>query len=422
MQIQVETMALQRKYEELKVLINNIQFIQGKLMRVYNSLDSEVKSKRSIGYKLQNINKRIDTIEIRLKKIRNFLNYSYKKYEETERCIKSRVNIENYYNKYSSVKSPFKFNNTVTGEYDKNKLNLLAEGVGCNASKRNGFEAGSAAVGWLGTFLDGGEKGKTAIDTLKFKGKIIQKGNYYIIKGNQDIRKDIIGIPGTRYKIGSKKFNSTNLKYYTPTGSSFAQNANKFIRNLGPSFTDQFKGGLSTIAKDTFVINRSEGLLSNTGKVLGYLGVGLDVANGVSSNIKNGATSNKVVADASIDVAKGLSNMVIATGCAKVGAAIGTAIPIPAVGTAAGAILGFAAGYFGSVLYDNIIDGVTINGKTVCEWASSGVESVLDTIGNAAKKVSDSVTNTITNISNKLDNAKEQVGKAFAGSGKAAFS
>ena len=37
--------------------------------------------------------------------------------------------------------------------------------------------------------------------------------------------------------------------------------------------------------------------------------------------------------------------MAVATGCAKLGAAIGTAIPIPVLGTVVGAATGFAVGW-----------------------------------------------------------------------------
>ena len=39
----------------------------------------------------------------------------------------------------------------------------------------------------------------------------------------------------------------------------------------------------------------------------------------------------------------------------EVGAALGTAIPIPVVGTVVGAVAGFGIGYIGAKVYDSIV-------------------------------------------------------------------
>lgn len=111
--------------------------------------------------------------------------------------------------------------------------------------------------------------------------------------------------------------------------------------------------------------------------------------------------------------------MAIATGCAQVGAAIGTAIPIPVVGTVVGAAVGFGLGWAGSKLYDYAVDGAKINGKTVKQWAASGVENGCNAVGNAATGAAKAIQNTGNEVKKQLDSAANAVGNLFGGAGKA---
>lgn len=116
--------------------------------------------------------------------------------------------------------------------------------------------------------------------------------------------------------------------------------------------------------------------------MLGYGAIVIDTGIDIKGNIDNGASASKITADATTDVAKGLGAMAVATGCAQVGAAIGTAIPIPVVGTIVGAAAGFLIGLAGVAIYNYAIDGVEIGGKTVAGWVSDGIEKSIDDVGN----------------------------------------
>jgi len=59
--------------------------------------------------------------------------------------------------------------------------------------------------------------------------------------------------------------------------------------------------------------------------------VAADAGTGIYENIMNGTSGSKIAADATVDATKGLGGMAVVTGCAHVGVAIGTAIPIPVV-------------------------------------------------------------------------------------------
>lgn len=73
------------------------------------------------------------------------------------------------------------------------------------------------------------------------------------------------------------------------------------------------------------------------------------------------------------EVGARLANMAVATGCAKLGAAVGTAIPIPVVGTAVSAVVGFGLGWLGCWAFNEFV--ATDEAK---EWVSEVIEEGID--------------------------------------------
>ena len=116
-----------------------------------------------------------------------------------------------------------------------------------------------------------------------------------------------------------------------------------------------------------------------------------------------------------VDATAGLGKMAVISGATKVGAAIGTAIPVPVVGTVVGAATGFVCGVAAVYVYDVIIDGITINGRTIKKHVRSGVERLGDKVVEGAAWAGDKVTE-------GLNNAKDAVGGLFKGIGSAVSS
>lgn len=212
---------------------------------------------------------------------------------------------------------------------------------------------------------------------------IVEKDGYYIIKGLKNLRvkdQNLRNIKGTRYKIGSQKFNESGLKWLSPANSSPKIKFSKFLSNIKDKalWKDTFKD----FAGETYKFRKGE-LVGNLGKALSYTGIVLKTGTNVYENYKSGASGSKIMADVTTDVAKGLADMAVATGCAKIDAAIGTAIPIPVVGTVVGAAAGFVLGRVGEKVFDTVVDDVKIGGKSISGWVSTGLESAYDGIGNS---------------------------------------
>ena len=123
------------------------------------------------------------------------------------------------------------------------------------------------------------------------------------------------------------------------------------------------------VAKDIAYLKGAETAASKAFNYLAYGAVAIDVIYGVNSNIKAGASAEKIVYDASVDV---LITGGTIWGAGAVGSQIGTAIGsiFPGAGNAVGAIAGFALGVGIYVLTDM----VDYNGKTGREWLKGMVE------------------------------------------------
>ncbi|RDU22020.1 hypothetical protein [Anaerosacchariphilus polymeriproducens] len=245
--------------------------------------------------------------------------------------------------------------------------------------------------------------------------KIVERNGYWCIKGLYNTRAngaDVSGIKGTRYKVGSEKFVKSGLNRFVPSDATNAQKMAKFAKNIKDrKLWSNVKSSINM--KSIYGFERND-MLGNVGKCIGYASIGIDVGKGIYDNYKEGASASKIVADASVDVAKGLGKMAVATGCAQVGAAIGTAIPIPGVGTIVGYAAGFAIGYGAGKLYDYLTDGVEIGGKSVAEWASTAVEKGIDGAVSGVKKAGEAV-------SSALNDAKDAIGDTVSGWANAVF-
>lgn len=202
---------------------------------------------------------------------------------------------------------------------------------------------------------------------------------------------------GATYRIGSDSYVAAGLDKYVVKGASASEFGEKYISNLKQTTSksvNNFRMNpgecVRSFGKSTFCFQSGD-TFGNLAKGLSYAAIAYEAGTDTYNNIQNGASGSKIAADVTVDVAKGLGGMAVATACANVGAAIGTAIPIPVVGTVVGAALGFAAGYAGAWLYNTLIDGVEIKGKTVAEWASTGIENAIDAVGDGLSKAADAV-------------------------------
>lgn len=238
--------------------------------------------------------------------------------------------------------------------------------------------------------------------------EILPNGRVRVVGDSLDRASAGVKANGATYKIGSQSYYAAGLDHYVPRGSSFSEFSGRYLQNLKESGTKALNSlsnpteAVKSFGKNTFGFQSGD-IVGNCAKGLSYAAIAYDTGTHAYANIKNGASGTKVAADVTVDVAKGLGGMAVATACANVGAAIGTAIPIPVVGTVAGAVLGFAAGYAGASVYNFLVSDCKINGKSVAEWASTGIENGLNAIGDGLSK------------------AKDAVGDFFSGVGKFAF-
>ena len=111
--------------------------------------------------------------------------------------------------------------------------------------------------------------------------------------------------------------------------------------------------------------------VSKTLSVLAYGAVAIDVGIGIYDNLSNGASTKKIILDATVDAAI-TGGTVWAAGSAGslVGTVVGTVVP--GVGNVVGAGAGFI---FGVVIYV-ATDMISYDGKTARTWAKEGINSL----------------------------------------------
>ena len=146
---------------------------------------------------------------------------------------------------------------------------------------------------------------------------IVQKGNYYIIKGTRDmgVRGNIFKLAGkndvprgTRYRIGSEKFLASGLDRYVPEGSSMRTVLSGWKNNIGLSMKAQLAGDVSVpkgqlfsataknLTSKAFSLKQS-GFLNKAGAAFNIAGIALDAGVELTSGIANGESAAKITGD-----------------------------------------------------------------------------------------------------------------------------
>ena len=98
-------------------------------------------------------------------------------------------------------------------------------------------------------------------------------------------------------------------------------------------------------------------------KTVPYISVVIDAGIGVFENISENKETQIIVSDAIVDVGFGLGGIATST---AIGTAIGSVVPV------AGNVVGAAAGFVVGVGYYALTEAVTINGKSIVDWAKTG--------------------------------------------------
>lgn len=385
-------------------------------------IDGSIKSRCGIEDRLNSIVCLLNSLDSEVGNIKAVVERGASQYDSTDNRI---INMKDaVISRYSEIAKPTMTQNRLQFEaksYIDNNLNkpkkekavsdFIKDGV--DYTDKYGFGAFQLFVNYI--------KSKPALSGMK----IVEKNGCWYIKGLYSARKNIDvvkNIKGTKYRIGSDAFKRSGLYRLNPSGTSALENIKKFKFNIMEK--EIWKDSFKDFGKKIYKFEKGDAL-GNIGKVIGYGAIAFETGSGIYDNINNGASTSKIVADATVDVAKGLGSMAIATGCAQVGAAVGTAIPIPVVGTLVGAAVGFGVGIAANVVYDNLIDGVQIGGKTAAGWASYGIEKGIDATVDGAKKLGNKVENVLKSaeksISTNLEAAKKNVAGAFCGLGKFVF-
>lgn len=200
--------------------------------------------------------------------------------------------------------------------------------------------------------------------------KIEKEGDYFIIKGRREMVEQWLDRQGKTldedaYKLGARRIrvNGINgldkgarkLIKEAPSIKDYLDNHNGLV-GKGKVFTRGMVGGIKGwkpyIAKSEWA---KLGQFGKMGKVLGVAGTLLTVGNDFTSNIKNGhLNETKFATDTTVDIGSSMA-------AAGVGALAGSFF-LPPIGTAVGAVVGFAASYV-------LNNWKLIKGKSIVEYA-----------------------------------------------------
>lgn len=217
----------------------------------------------------------------------------------------------------------------------------------------------------------------------KYGYNITKKGGYYIVTGSRKLDK-IKGI--TVLKPGRYK-------------------------DIDPKYLKNFYSGAA--------VKELNSLKSLSSK-LAAAEIFVETGKNVYDNIKNNESVTKITSDAVADLVIKTPKAFIKTATAAktavftaksiaVGATIGSAVPV--VGTAIGAVVGGVIGIGASILADKAIDKVydgifeewkICGGKSIKEWASEGVEWVINEAANGFKIAANTAIETARKVGNSV--------------------
>lgn len=359
--------------EKMKEVSTGAAISRGYVNQVNSKLDSNIKSRRDIGYGLNCVESKLELLEKKANKLFNFIDFSMNTYDQAEKHILkyavelgildgSSLNCMEYKLQVIDKKD-------YSSDFDKVPNNtgaIVVDGTKIRASE-NDTESHKINTGAFSFDLES-FKTKSSIWGLSYglfeAGKrilvganqgfgIMIKNGYVIIKGARKSYALSQGIKGTRYAI-------KNINNYP--------NIAQLIKPWS-SVKAAFKG--------------KAGLLN-------AFGIFLDVVDDTYKNIelqkKGLIDSAKISTDILSDVivgAGGIALSAAATG-AVTGALAGSVIPVPIVGTVVGAATGVVVG----VLYTVATETIKIDGKSLKDHVKEGVYEFYNGIMNWSKKIS----------------------------------
>lgn len=391
--IKVNTNQLSSYESDMQGVLSRVNSIMNQFNSVSRNLDWDIKAESNINSRLSGISRELSAESRGISGMKQYLGQARTKYNAVERknsgkrlknettgtgkavgirtkngkVVTTAANVGAGTKSKSSVKkAQLVSSKTKTGK--KSNLNVSFDKDWFSYFDLKSAIKDSAKAG--GQILNAIKKG---FFTSGFKVVRDKTGQYVIAKGATGARtalKDsfVENIKGTRYKVGSAKYNSSGIARFDPGATA--------LTKVKASFKVNFSG----FAKDTYGIFDSAGK-ANLGAIAGYAAIAYDTVTHAVGNYKNGAAKSKIAADATVDVAKGLGEMAVVSAGAKAGAAIGTLIPIPVVGTLVGGVVGGAVAGFA---YSYAVDGgIKIGGKSIAENASSLIEKGIKSVGNA---------------------------------------
>lgn len=372
----------------------------GQFDSVSRNLDWDIRAESNINSRLSGISRELSAEARGISGMKNYLGNAVRQYNTVENTNKKNKLKDEVTGMGigSSVKNPNDRTSNTGGVSTtvKGKANWIDAAYMYNDTKNAKVSTGNSNANvkvqfdnkWVSYFdfksfvKDGAKAGGQILNAVKkgffssgFKVVRDRTGQYVIAKGATKARtalKDsyVENIVGTRYKVGSAKYNSSGIARFDPGASKLTK------------IKTSFKVNYSGFAKDTFGVFDSAGK-ANLGAIAGYAAIAYDTVTHAVGNYKSGAAKSKIASDATVDIAKGVGEMAVVSAGAKAGAAIGTLIPIPVVGTLVGGVIGGAVAGFA---YSYVVDGgIKIGGKSISENASNLLEKGINKVGNAIK-------------------------------------
>ena len=367
--IKVDLQKISEYSSTVQSIQNRVNRIRSDFSSVGNSVDWDVKSSSNIQRRLSAISSELNAEKSSLNKMVNHLSNAKNQYSQldTKNQMKTQsdVGVATPASKLTvTFNSPFKYVDTKS---------LLKDTIKTGGTIYSAFKAGFFKSGF----------------------DIKQVGDYIRIYGQRKPRAAFSAPQGNRVKVGSDA-------YYSKGYALWYKDA---------SLADKLKSSFSGFGKDTFGLVNSAGKF-NVGAAIGYAGIAYDTITNIVGNVKSGASTAKIAADATTDVAKGLGSMAVTAAGVKIGAAIGSFIPIPGVGTLVGGVIGGAVAGFA---YNYIVDGgLQIGGKSIAGWVSTGLETAYNAVGDAVKSGAQAVANVAKTVANTVSTAAKETVKAVS--------
>ncbi|GMQ63535.1 autotransporter outer membrane beta-barrel domain-containing protein [Vallitalea maricola] len=389
----VEVGELDNQENRLKLIGNQISDIKSQFNQIQNTLDWDIKCRKSIDDNLKNIYRELDRLDDRLYLLGDVIRTSKQAYDQAEKQLTSELlELDDKLasnTSFNTVKPTYSIGYYSSILHNSNiyQLQDILYRDRQNIDQFQNYDG--ILYGPLGTsnsFINGNVNRYMAYSPS-------------YLYPNRNIAVEALLRKYISWDFSAYESLSTQVGVISTSLDSATDLGIQYIPSIIKNSPRPNNIGIGTwnkiVTNDIDDIVGSMNVMGKGAKILGVAGVGIDVGTNIYNNVKNNTDNQRIVTDAYVDTAIGVGGLLAS---AKVGALAGTAFT-PGIGTAVGFCVGIG--------FAVVTDVIKINGVSIRDYLKEGIDAITDITVDTLKIVSNAGVDTIGIVINTLSDTTD---------------